>query len=289
MAEPIQPTDEPVAPSNTEVLPAQTVVIETPPPRKKRHPVRTVVILVVVLALLVVAFFVADGFAKRYATAYVRDSIVKVLGLDPKTPVQVDLGGGSMILQAITGGIDTVTVDVPALSFGELSGAAHLVATNVPLDGSKPLDELGITLTVSQDNVRKLGKFLSGADLKQIDVGDGVITIGTDFTVVFFTVPVSVGLEPSAKDGGINFDPKTITLGSNTISVADLRGNPQLSALAGDLLKSQQVCVAQYLPTDLAVDDVHVSGSDLVVGINGDGATLGGAGLSTLGTCPAAN
>lgn len=295
MAEPIQPTDQPAVDnpastgaSSTEVIAAPTVVIEVDPPKKKRRPVRTAVILVVVLALLVVAFFVADAIAKQYATAYVKDSIIKVLGVDPKTPVKVDLGGGSILLQAATGGIDKVTVDVASLTFGDLSGAAHIVATNVPLDSSKPLDKLGITVTIGQDNVRKLAKFLSGLDLKQIDVGNGVITIGTEFNVIFFTIPVSVALEPSAKDGGISFDPKTVTLGGNKISVADLRANPQFSALAGDLLKSQQVCVATYLPKALSIDAVKVSGSNLVLSIDGDGTALGGSGLSTYGTCPAA-
>jgi hypothetical protein len=213
---------------------------------------------------------------------------VSVLNIDPQTPVKVDLGGGSIILQAITGGIRTVTVDVQSLSFGELTGSAHIVATNVPLDSAKPLDKLGIVFTISEDNVRTLGKFLSGLDLKQIDVGKGVIRIGTEFNLIFFTIPVSVDLKPSAKDGGISFEPKTVILAGNEISVADLRANPQFRALAGDLLKSQQVCVASYLPKALTISDVHVSHSNLVVTINGDGTALGGSGLSTLGSCPAA-
>ncbi|MCU1580133.1 MAG: hypothetical protein JWP19_2337 [Rhodoglobus sp.] len=267
------------------MTPTALAVVEPAP--KKRHRLRTIIVLIVVLALLVAGFFVADGFAKSYATGYVKDSIIRVLGIDPKTPVQVDLGGGSIILQAITGGVDEVKVHVASLSFGELSGAADIVATNVPLDSSRPLDKLGIVLTIPQDNVRKLAKYLSGLQLTQIDVGKGVIRIGTDLSVLFFTVPVSVDLQPSAKDGGINFDPKTVVLGGTEISVADLRANPQFAALAGDLLNSQQVCVAGFLPKALTIDDVRVSGTNLVISINGDGTALGGPALSTLGACPA--
>lgn len=295
MAEPIQPTDGAKAPKvttpamKTEVIvPAPTVVIETPAPKKKRHWVRTIVILVIVAALLVVGFFVADAYAKQYATAYVRDRIIESLKLDPSTRVDVDLGTGSVLLQAATGALHTVDVSVPHLTFGDLAGSATITATEVPLDAAKPLKTLDISMTIPQENVRKLAGSLSGSQLKQIDVGDGVITIGTDFSVIFFTIPVSVDLVPSAKDGGIAFDPKTITLANQDISVADLRANPQFSALAGDLLKSQTVCVASYLPKALTVDDVHVEKSSLVVGINGDGAALGGPGLSTLGTCPGA-
>lgn len=284
MAEPIQPV--PAAPANTDVL--ATSAAGATAPSKKRHPARTLVILAGVLVVLVVGFFVADGVAKSYAAGYVRDRIVTVLGVDPKTPVAVDLGGGSIILQAITGGLDQVTVDVQSLTFGDLSGSAHIVARDVPLDSSKPVGKLGIVMTISQDNVRALAGFLSGLNLKRIDVGDGVITIGTDLSVLFLTVPVSVALEPSAKDGGISFDPKTVTLGGNQVSVADLRANPQVRALVGDLLSSRDVCVASYLPEALAIDDVHVAGSDLVISIKGDGAVLGGPGLSTNGSCPPA-
>jgi hypothetical protein len=266
---------------------APTALAFAEPVPKKRHRLRAALILVVVLVLLAVGFVVADGFAKSYAAGYVKDSIIRVLGIDPKTPVQVDLGSGSIILQALTGSIGEVKVHVASLSFGELSGAADIVATNVPLDSTRQLGTLGIVVTIPQDNVRKLAKFLSGLELKQVDVGNGVIRIGTDLTVLFFTVPVSVDLQPSAKDGGISFDPKTVILGGSEISVADLRANPQFSALAGDLLNSQQVCVAGFLPKALTIDDVHVSGTDLVVSINGDGTALGGPGLSTLGACPA--
>jgi len=296
VAEPLQPTDPPVPKiAKTEVIvpadapSAQTVVIETPAPRKKRRRgIVALVVVVVVLVLLVVAFFIADAYAKKYAEGYVKERIIEVLKLDPATPITVDLGTGSILLQAVGGAIHNVDVTVKKVDFGALSGSATITATEVPLDGAKPLKTLDIQLTIPQDNVRALASSLSGSQLKQIDVGNGVIRIGTEFTVIFFTVPVSVDLVPSAKDGGISFDPKTVKVGDQEISVADLRANPEFSALAGDLLKSQTVCVASYLPTALKIDDVHVSHSDLVVGIKGDGVALGGSDLSTLGTCPAA-
>jgi hypothetical protein len=97
---------------------------------------------------------------------------------------------------------------------------------------------------------------------------------------------VAVDLKPSAKDGGINFDPQNIVLGDQQISVDDLRSNPQLGFLADSLLASRDFCVASFLPRDLTVDKVDVVGTNLVVSINGDGAALGGPGLSTMGTCP---
>lgn len=289
MAEPIQPTSGSNSPTSTAtaVLPAETVVIEAAPPKKKRRWWILAVVLGVVAVLLVVGFVVGDAFAKRYAADYVRGKIIEVLALDPATPVDVDLGGGSVILQAIRGSIDEVTVDIDQLAFGDVTGSAVLTAADVPLDSSKPVGQLGIQVTVSEENVQKLAGFMSGTELKSIELRDGLIRVATEFNLIFFTIPVSVDLAPSAAEGGIAFEPQTILLGDEPISVADLRNSPEFSALAGSLLNTQVFCVASYLPKALAIDDVDVVGTDLVVSINGDGAALGGPDLSTKGTCPA--
>ena len=282
MAEPIAPRPEPVD------APAETVVIEVPPPKKKRRRWIGVLIgLVVLIILLVVGFFIADAYAKTYAENYVRERIVEVLKLDPKSDVEVDLGSGSVLLQAARGALDEVNVHVDEITFGDITGDAQLTATQVPLDSSKPVDKLDIEVTVSEDNVKKLSGFLSGIDLKSIELQDGVIRVGTEFTLLFFTIPVAVDLAPSAVEGGIGFEPQTILLGDEPISVADLRASPEFSALAGDLLNTQVFCVASYLPQALSIADADVVGTDLVVKINGDGVALGGPDLSTNGTCPA--
>ena len=284
MAEPIAPRPEPVD------APAETVVIEVPPPKKKRRRWIGVLIgLVVLIILLVVGFFIADAYAKTYAENYVRERIVEVLKLDPASDVAVDLGTGSVLLQAARGALDEVNVHVDEITFGDITGEAQLTATQVPLDSTKPVDKLDIQVTVTEENVQKLSGFLSGIDLKSIELNDGLIRIGTEFNVIFFTVPVSVDLNPTAKDGGINFDPVTILLGDDEISVADLRNSPEFSSLAGDLLQSRDFCVAGFLPQALTIDKVEVVGKTLVVGIDGDGTALSDPALSTLGTCPEAS
>lgn len=283
MAEPLQPTRpvEPVAPGDTAVI----ELVEAPK-KKRRRWIGVLIGLVVLAALLVVAFFVADAYAKTYAEAYVRDRIVEVLKLDPSARVDVDLGDGSVLLQAARGALDEVTVHVDTITFGDISGAAQITATTVPLDSSKPLDTLDIQVTVTEENVKKLSGFLSGIDLKSIELKDNLIRIGSEFNLFFFSVPVAVDLNPTAKDGGINFDPVTIMLGDQQISVADLRASPQFSSLAGDLLASRDFCVASFLPQALTLDKVAITGTDLVLGIDGDGTALSDPALSTLGTCP---
>lgn len=296
MAEPIQPRES--APSDsverakTEVLTYDstadqpTVVVEAAPKKKRRRWLGWVIALGILLVLLVVGFFVGDAFAKQFATKYVRDQIIEVLHLDPDSDVEVDLGGGSVILQALAGGLNEVTVHANEITFGDITGDARIVATGVPLDSSKPVDTLGIQVSVNEENVQKLRSFLSGIDLKSITLEDDVIRVSTEFQILVFAIPVSVDLLPTAQDGGINFDPRTIILGEEEISVDDLRGNPEFRALAGDLLNSQQFCIAEFLPQALVLDDVKVVGKELVLSINGDGTALADPGLSSNGVCP---
>ena len=282
MAEPI--TSVPAV-ASTEVI-SPVVIVTDPPKRKRRRWIGVLIGLFVLVVLLVVGFFVGDAYAKRYATDLVRTRIIEVLGLDPKSDVDVDLGEGSVLLQAVRGGLDEVTVRVPEITFGEITGTATLVATKVPLDSTQPVDTLRITATVDEENVKKLSGFLSGIQLNDIELADELIRIHSEFSLIFFTLPVAVDLQPTAVDGGINFDPVTILLGDDEISVADLRASPQFSAIAGDLLASRDFCVASSLPKALVIDDVDVVGKTLVISINGDGTALAGPGLSEMGTCP---
>jgi hypothetical protein len=304
MAEPIQPTEpespvEPTAPERVEPVEtspteqAETAVldptlVETPAPKKRRRWIGWLIGLAVLVVLLIVGFIVADSFARQYARDLVREQIIQVLGLPADTAIDVGLGEGSLILQALRGSIDEVTVGIDSFTVGPITGSAQLVATAVPLDSAQPLDTLGITITIPESEVRNLAGNFSGLELESIDLGDGLITIGTEVSILsFITIPLSIDLEPTAIEGGISFDPKVIRAGEDEISVADLRSNALFSSIAGDLLNAQDFCVADSVPQALTIDEAAVVGSSLVVRLNGNGAALGGPAMSTFGTCPA--
>ncbi len=283
MAEPIVPlptsTSESVPTVATEVAPYV-------PPRKRRRWWIPVIVLLIVGILLVIAYIVTERFARDYAQQLVRDQVVQVLNLPKDSEVGVDLGRGSLIVQAIRGSIDTVTVEVPELRLGDISASAVLLATGVPLDSAKPVETFRVVATVSQESLAKIAGYLSASDLTQITLGNGVITVKTQFSILnLFELPVTVDLEPSAVNGAISFAPKTITVADAELSVEELRNSPEFSALAGDLLASRDFCVADQLPDALVITDVNVVGSAMVIGLNGDGTALGDPAFSQLGTC----
>ena len=90
-------------------------------PRKKHRGRRALIVLLVVVVVLVAGFFVGDYFAKKYATGYVRDQVASALGLPSTAPVTVDLGSGSILLQAASGQINDVNITIDPIVLDGLS------------------------------------------------------------------------------------------------------------------------------------------------------------------------
>jgi hypothetical protein len=273
----------------TEPIPAPAPTPASAPvaaaPAGKRRRVWPLVVAVVVVVALIVGFFVADAAVKAYAQDQIKQKVVAALGVDPATRVDVKLGGGSVLLQALSGRLSTVDVTIPKLAFGTLVGSATMHATQVPLDQSAPLQKLAITYRVSEKNVRVLASQLSGMPLDTITLEQPEIVANATFTVLGFGIPVGLGLTPSASNGELVFTPTTILVSGQKFTSKQLIATPGLGALARSLLKQQSFCVAQYLPRALTVTSVKVASHQLVLGISGDGAALGGSAFSTKGSC----
>jgi LmeA-like phospholipid-binding len=271
------------APSNDPAAPVPAI----PTPAKRKRRVWPFVVVVVVLVALIVGFFVADAAAKTYAQDQIKQKVVAALGVDPKTDVQVKLGGGSVLLQALSGKLSTVDVTIPQLAFGDLVGSATLHATEVPLNESAPLKKLAITYRVSEKNVRVLASDLSGMKLDSITLDQPEIVANASFSVFGFGIPVGLGLTPSASHGQLVFTPTSILVSGQKFTSKQLLATPGLGSLAKQLLKQQTFCVAQYLPKALTVTSVKVADRQLVLTISGDGQALGGTAFAKKGTCGA--
>ena len=257
----------------------------TPAPARKKRRVWPFVVIVVVLVVLIVGFFIADAAAKAYAQNQIKQEVVTALGLDPSADINVSVGGGSVLLQALSGKLSTVDVTVPKLAFGELVGSASLHATQVPLNQSAPLKKLAITYRVSEKNVGVLASNLSGLKLDTITLDQPEIVANASFSVFGFGIPVGLGLTPSATKGQLAFTPTSILVSGQKFTSKQLLATPGLGSLAKQLLKQQTFCVAQYLPRALTVTSAQVADRELVLKISGDGAALGGSGFTTKGSC----
>jgi hypothetical protein len=272
---------------STEILPVEPVQpepapVEAPPKPKRRGWIIALIVVAVVVVFGIVAFFVAEALAKDYARGYVRDRIVEVLNLPDDAEVDVDLGGGSIILQALTGRVDQVDVDVAEVALGELTGAVRFHAEGVPLDEASPVDVLRIDFAVGADDLTALGQ-ATDENAPTFQFVEGEVLLSSEFAVFGATIPLSLTLEPSAADGDLVLTPTSITISGETIDPGD---DSFFGQILSGLFQPQNLCIAASVPQALVLTDATIDDAELVLAFTGDGAAFGGPELSTPGTCP---
>ncbi|MBH0055165.1 DUF2993 domain-containing protein [Salinibacterium sp. SWN139] len=255
-------------------------------PRRRRRWIWWVVLAVVAI-ILITGVILVETVGRTFATNLVRDEIASSLNLETTAGVAVDLGSGSLIVQALTGGLDVVTIDVDSFEVNGLESSVSVVATGVPIMTSQPVGTLSMDVSIAGSEVSKLATTLSGTGLDSIELEGSAIRVSTVFKLLFFEIPVALDLVPVAAGDAVAFEPESVILGDQQISVADLRENPLVSGLAGSLLSSQEFCVASSLPTALTIDSVEVANDNLVIQLSADGIALDDAAWQQYGTCPA--
>jgi len=257
------------------------------PKRKRRRWIGWVVALVVLVILGIAAWIIGDIVARDYAEKYVRSTVIEQFDLPADTVVDVEIGPGSLLAQALFGSIDSVDVAIDDIALGPVSGDVKVAMTGVPLSGDAPVKTLRVAVAVPEEKLAGLADSLSGASVDSVTLVDETVALETEFAVFGFSVPVGVRLTPIVENGEVGFEPASITVNGAEISVAELKGGP-LSGLADNLLASQTFCVSNSLPEALTITDVRVAGKQLVVKLEADGTALGGASFSRMGTCPSA-
>ncbi|MBH0131443.1 LmeA family phospholipid-binding protein [Salinibacterium sp. NK8237] len=244
-------------------------------------------VLGIVAIILIIGVILVETVGRTIATGLVRDEIASSLNLESIDGVAVDLGPGSLIVQALTGGLDVVTIDVDSFEVNGLESSVSVVATGVPVVTSNPVDTLSMDVSIAGSEVSKLATTLSGTGLDSIELNGSAIRVSTVFEVFFIQIPVAVDLVPVAAGDAIAFEPESVILGDEQISVADLQANALVSGLAGSLLSSQEFCVASSLPTALTIDSVAIADDTLLIQLSADGIALGDAAWEQYGECPA--
>lgn len=286
------PEPQPETPADAETAvvvaeaPAEAAPVEAAPPKRKRRGWLIALIVVGVLVVLgVVAFLIADAVAKDYAKDYVRARIVEVLRLPADADVAVDLGGGSMILQALAGRVDTVDVEVPDAAFGDLNGRLELHAEGVPLDAAAAVDVLGVEFSLAAEDLAALSQGEDTETAPDFAIVDGELTLSSEFELFGVMLPWGLAAVPSAADAELVLTPTRLTIGEATFTAGE-DDDSFLGLIAQALLQPQSLCVASEVPQALTLVDAAVAGEELVLSFRGDGASLGGVEFSTPGTCP---
>ncbi|HWH26346.1 MAG TPA: DUF2993 domain-containing protein [Pseudolysinimonas sp.] len=255
------------------------------PRRRRRWP--WLVALVVFLLVLVATLIALDGMARDFARDQIRSRFVSTLEIDPATPVTVDLGPGSIILQGLSGRIDSVDITASTLSIGSLTGSAVVHAEGVPIDSKKSVESLSISFSVPESGVAGLAGNLDGIDLQSVVIEKGEILASGTVSRLGLTLPVGLGFTPSAENGQLQLTPTSVQLDGTSYTTEELRSSPTLGFLVDELLAPRTVCIADRLPASLTLTRVAVVNDSLVLSAGAHDTTLGA--LGTRGECAGGN
>lgn len=239
-----------------------------------------IIVLGIVGALITFALIEGDKIVRDIATGVVRGGLSTALELPEGTQMDVELGEGLLVFQAVTGKIDSVDVHIPGYVFGGATGTLDLTVTGVPLNTGKPVSGVQADVSFDEANMLLLGGYLSTAPINSVVLADQTVSIGADLA----GNAVVVGLAPSTANNAVLFTPTTVTTGGVASTVDAVLAGP-LAPLAAPLLTSQALCIGQYLPAKLAVTQVAVADKQLVITATGKDLAL--AALASKGNCEA--
>jgi hypothetical protein len=256
-------------------------------PRKTHRGRRFLIVTLIVVVVLVALFFVADALARQYATNYVRTQVASSLGLRSDAPVRVDLGSGSLLLQAATGRIDHVTITVDPLTLNGLSGAAGITGRGVPLSTTVPVKSLNGEVRIPAATIRKAIKQIPSLASYEptVSVVNNHVDVAATVSILGFPQRLGITLTPKVTNAKPGLAIDAITFDGARISAAAL--DKLIPGVAGVLHTGVSLCIANQLPKAFVLTGISFKGQSLVITFTGDGVELNSAALAEKGTCPA--
>lgn len=251
----------------------------TPEPKRRVWP--WLVSIGIVLALAVAAWFAAEAIARQVVTNVIRDQVKTQLSLPADQQVDVEVAG-TVIPQLIAGTLTEITVASQDVAVDLFEGDVTVVARDVPIRGG---DIGGATgeVVLDEGQLRALMSTVEGFPADTLALAEPDVTMTAELSLFGATVPVGVGLTPSAVEGDIVLTPASLQIGSSQVTADALRD--QFGAFAEVALQDWTLCVAEYVPAGLTLTDVAVSGEDLVARFDVAGAIATDPALQANGTC----
>jgi hypothetical protein len=245
-----------------------------------RRGIGVLVIASLVVLGLVGAYFIVDSMLRTYAQNRVRQEIVGNLPEGVSGDVMVSIGGFSIIEQFLAGSFDRVDLRAPALTMDGAQASVHLVATDVPVDTTKPVGDVRGAIEMGQESLDVL---LANAAIRgnpKVTLGDGDVSYTGTLPVFGFQVGYTATAEPEAAGDSVVLTPTDarITTGIGSLNV---------SGLVQQVLGQEpiRVCVAQYLPAGVDLTGVDVTPQRARITLHAPSLTLTKEGLTTLGSC----
>jgi len=268
-----------------------TEVFEAPERRDPREAKRrrrgprggTVFIWLLVLAVIGVGLAfglrIIDQTVRGVAQDQAEKQIADQLPGQVTGRVDVQIEGDWVIPQLIRGRLDRVVLDGQNLQADGTPFQAHIVATDVPTDQERTVGSVVATVSMDEAPASALLAKTAGTP-PDLQFGDGTLGYSGSTRVLGLTLGFTVAAEPVLRDG-------------STVVITPAQVELQAGSLKVDLAQTIQgirdvtypVCVAQYLPAGVAVQDVTVTDARASVTVASDSLKLTRDSLGVAGTC----
>lgn len=247
-------------------------------PRRRRAWPVGVAVFVVLVVLLGVAAVIVDNALRAAAERDAARQIESALPDGVTGKVNVTIGGGSVILQYLSGEFGHVEVRAPALSVGGVVVPARLTATGVPIDLSQPVKS--VTAHVRFDS-KALDAFVKIPGAKPgITLGSGTLSFDGSRSLLGFTVAYRATVAAKAAGESIELTPKSATV---TAGPAGFDLSPVVNAIIGE--GPVPVCVAGYLPEGVRVTHIDITPQAATLTLHAADIVLSSSTLSSRGSC----
>jgi Uncharacterized protein conserved in bacteria len=260
----------------------ETAAIERKAPAtlRRRRLVKPIAWVVGVLVVLVGLFFAADAILRQVAQGIVAGQVQQQLpkGIDAHN-LSVQIGGFSVIGQYLGGSFQSVELSSPRVTVDGSPIAVRVIATDVPLDFTKPVGHISGTLRAGQTSLNQLVQVPNTSST--ILLGDD--TVGLHGTAKLIGIPVdyTATVTPSLAGNGM------LELAPGDVKVTALSTSVDLTSLAERILgdKPLPLCVAQYLPQGVDVAGIDVSKGIAEARVEASGIVLDQKTFDSRGSC----
>lgn len=270
------PYPRPDAEHPTLVIPGEQEA-DAAPPRRRRWPWVLLVLAVLLIALVVVAEFIA----RSMLPGVVRSIVIEQLDLpaDQQLDVEAD---GILLPQLIGGRLDSLHLSTDEVTIEGITGAVDVTATAVPLQGG----DLGPTKGAVQIDEAQFTSLLKSGDLPieavTFDAPDA--TVSGSVSLFGAAVPIALTVTPGIDAGDLLLTPGKLAVGGVVIEADQV--SDSLGALGSRITEPQRICIADRLPSGVALTGLRIEGSAAVIDIAVDGAIVTDSVLQQNGVCP---
>ncbi|RII97609.1 MULTISPECIES: LmeA family phospholipid-binding protein [Clavibacter] len=268
-----------------------TEVFEAPERRDPREARRrrrgprggTVLIWLLVLAVIGVGLAfglrIIDQTVRGVAQDQAEKQIADQLPGQITGRVDVSIEGDWVIPQLIRGTLDRVVLDGPNLQADGTPFQAHIVATDVPTDQERTVGDVVATVSMDQDPASALLAKTAGTP-PDLRFGDGTLGYSGSTRILGLTLGYTVAAEPVLRDGStIVITPAEVDLQAGSFKI-DLA-----QTIQGIRDITYPVCVAQYLPAGVQVQDVTIADGRASMTVQSSSVKLTRDSLGVTGSC----